>query len=385
MAISVSCWAPHSSSSERGKVGRAAMTKTVIVTGGAGFIGSNFVRLLQSETKHRIVIVDKLTYAGHLESVADLTSDPQVIFLCEDIADGLAMERVFLKYKPSWVVNFAAESHVDRSIDGPDPFLQTNTVGTFVMLETARRFLATCELDVRKSFRFLHVSTDEVYGSLGPDGRFHERSPYAPSSPYAASKAAADHFVHAYWHTYKVPTLLTNCSNNYGPFQFPEKLIPLTIFSALAGKPLRIYGDGLQIRDWLYVEDHCRALLQVLDNGKVGEQYNVGGDAERTNRDVVDCLCDLIESRMPAHDNPALRERSLLRYHDLKTFVTDRPGHDRRYAIEATKIRSELGWTPRHWFEAGLAKTVDWYLSHRDWCTQVTDQEYAGERLGLSV
>lgn len=361
------------------------MSKAVVVTGGAGFIGSNFVRLLLSETTHRIVIVDKLTYAGHLESVADLTCDPRVIFLREDIADASAMEKVFQQYKPSWVVNFAAESHVDRSIDKPDPFLQTNTVGTFVMLEAARRFLAACEQHVRTSFRFLHVSTDEVYGSLGPDGRFHERSPYAPTSPYAASKAAADHFVRAYWHTYNVPTLLTNCSNNYGPFQFPEKLIPLTIFNALAGKPLRIYGDGLQIRDWLYVEDHCRALLLVLKNGKVGEQYNVGGDAERTNRDIVDRLCDLIESRIPARDNPALRERSLVRYHDLKTFVTDRPGHDRRYAIEATKILTELGWTPRHGFEAGLAKTVDWYLGHRDWCAQVTDQQYGGERLGLPV
>lgn len=361
------------------------MPPTVIVTGGAGFIGSNFVRLLLSETMHRVVVVDKLTYAGHLESVADLTGDPRIVFLREDIADGSAMETVFRKYEPSWVVNFAAESHVDRSIDKPAPFLQTNTVGTFVLLETARRFLSTCERHVRTSFRFLHVSTDEVYGSLGPDGRFHEQSPYAPNSPYAASKAAADHFVRAYWHTYKVPTLLTNCSNNYGPFQYPEKLIPLMIFSALAGKPLRIYGDGLQIRDWLYVEDHCRALLLVLDNGRIGEQYNVGGDAERTNRDIVDRLCDLIELQMPACDNPALRERSLVRYHDLKTFVTDRPGHDRRYAIDAAKIRTELGWVPRHGLEAGLEKTVEWYLGHRDWCEQVTDRRYGGERLGLSV
>ena len=360
------------------------MSHTVIVTGGAGFIGSNFVRLLLSDTSHRIVIVDKLTYAGHLESVTDFTGNPRVVFLREDIAVSSAMEKVFHTYEPSWVVNFAAESHVDRSIDKPDPFLQTNTVGTFVLLDTVRRFLASRGGHMRDSFRFLHVSTDEVYGSLGPEGRFHEQSPYAPNSPYAASKAAADHFVRAYGHTYKLPTLLTNCSNNYGPFQYPEKLISLTIVNALAGKALRIYGDGLQVRDWLFVEDHCRALLLVLEKGEVGQQYNVGGDAERTNREIVDRLCDLLESRIPACENKALRGRSITRYHDLKTFVTDRPGHDRRYAIDATKIRTELGWFPRHTLDTGLEKTVAWYLEHRDWCEQVMARRYDGERLGLS-
>lgn len=359
--------------------------QTIIITGGAGFIGCNFARLALAETEHRVILVDKLTYAGHPANFRDIATDPRVTVREEDIADRGAMETLYRQYDPSWVINFAAESHVDRSIDDPEPFLQTNTVGTWVLLEAARRYLAAATPRRRATFRFLHVSTDEVYGSLGPVGRFHEDSPYAPNSPYAASKAAADHFVRAYWHTYGVPTLLTNCSNNYGPFQFPEKLIPLTILNALDGKPIRIYGDGLQIRDWLYVEDHCRALLRVLQEGTVGEHYNIGGDAERTNREIVDELCRQLEQRMPAQGNLALQRLGIRSYSDLRVFVTDRPGHDRRYAIDPAKIRKTLGWTPAYPFEKTLGLTVDWYLAHLDWCRLVLGGRYEGERLGLTA
>lgn len=356
---------------------------TVLVTGGAGFIGSNFVRLILDETNAHVVIVDKLTYAGHPATLRELQHDGRVTVFQGDITDEQAMQGIFHRYAPIWVVNFAAESHVDRSIDNPEPFLKTNTIGTFVLLEAARRFLVRVDDRVKSRFRFLHVSTDEVFGSLGLEGKFSESSPYAPNSPYAASKGAADHFVRAYWHTYKVPALLTNCSNNYGPYQYPEKLIPLTILNALDGKPLRIYGDGLQVRDWLYVKDHCRAILLVLRNGRVGESYNIGGEEEKTNREVVNGICDILQEFVPANQNVHLHEKNLDRYTDLKQFVDDRPGHDRRYAINPSKIRSELKWSPQHTFEVGLRKTVEWYLSHREWCREVLGDRYDRQRLGL--
>jgi dTDP-glucose 4,6-dehydratase len=356
---------------------------TILVTGAAGFIGSNFVRLTLQETSFHIVIVDKLTYAGHPATLEALSKDGGLTIIQEDITDEQVMQGIFRKYAPTWVVNFAAESHVDRSIDNPEPFLKTNTIGTYVLLEAARRFLAKTDDRGKSDFRFLHVSTDEVFGSLGAEGKFSESSPYAPNSPYAASKGAADHFVRAYWHTYKVPTLLTNCSNNYGPYQYPEKLIPLTILNALDGKPLRIYGDGLQVRDWLYVKDHCQAILLVLRNGRVGESYNIGGEEERTNREIVDGICATLQEFVPASQNAHLIEKNIGRYADLKRFVEDRPGHDRRYAINPSKIKSELGWAPQHTFETGLRKTVEWYLSHRKWCRQVLGDRYDGQRLGL--
>jgi dTDP-glucose 4,6-dehydratase len=358
---------------------------TIIVTGGAGFIGSNFVRLVLRDTSHRVVVVDKLTYAGSLESLKDVSGDTRFTFLHADIADRAAMEDLFRRHRPTWVVNLAAESHVDRSIDGPGAFIQTNTVGTFQLLETTRHFLA--ELDDARCgrFRFLHVSTDEVYGTLGATGRFSESTAYAPNSPYAASKAAADHLVRAYHETYGVPTLLTNCSNNYGPYQFPEKLIPLTLLNAIDGKPLPIYGDGGNIRDWLFVEDHCEAILLVLRHGTIGERYNVGGYNERTNLEVVDGLCAVLEDLLPARENPVLAARRIEAYAALKTFVEDRPGHDRRYAIDAQKICNELGWKPRCDFTSGLRQTVRWYLDNRAWCDAVQSGRYGRERLGLSV
>lgn len=324
------------------------------------------------------MIVDKLTYAGHLATLADIQDSGRLTVLQEDIADAQAIEGIFKNYRPIWVVNFAAESHVDRSIDNPEPFLSTNTIGTFVLLEAARRFLAKATDGVKSDFRFLHVSTDEVFGSLGSEGRFSEQSPYAPNSPYAASKGAADHFVRAYWHTYRVPTLLTNCSNNYGPYQYPEKLIPLTILNALDGKPLRIYGDGRQVRDWLYVNDHCQAIMQVLQKGRVGESYAIGGEEERTNQEIIDGICYILEECFPVSQNSQLLERNCGRYVDLKRFVEDRPGHDKRYAINPNQIKSELGWAPQHTFKVGLRKTVEWYIAHRDWCKQVLGDRYEG-------
>ena len=358
---------------------------TIIVTGGAGFIGANFVRLALRGTTARVVVVDKLTYAGHFESLEAVSGDPRFVFVRADIADGTAMDDLYRAHRPTWVVNLAAESHVDRSIDGPGAFVQTNTVGTFQLLETTRRFLAEVDAAHRSRFRFLHVSTDEVYGSLGATGLFSEDSAYAPNSPYAASKAAADHLVRAYHETYGVPTLLTNCSNNYGPYQFPEKLIPLTLLNALEGKALPIYGDGGNIRDWLFVEDHGEAILLVLRRGTVGERYNVGAHNERTNLEVVDQLCAVLDELLPARDNPPLAARRIERYASLKTFVADRPGHDRRYAIDAQKIRRELGWTPTHDFASGLRQTVQWYLDNREWCGAVQAGRYARQRLGLSV
>jgi dTDP-glucose 4,6-dehydratase len=355
---------------------------TLLITGGAGFIGSNLVRYALRHTADRIVVVDKLTYAGSLLNLAETVHDPRVTFVQEDIANQAAMTGVFADHRPRAVLNLAAETHVDRSIDGPQAFIDTNIVGTFVLLECARAHVARLEPADRAAFRFLHVSTDEVYGTLGADGLFSERTPYAPNSPYAASKAAADHLVRAYFHTYGLPALITNCSNNYGPYQFPEKLIPLTILNALEGRPLPIYGDGGNIRDWLHVDDHCEGILLVLAKGRLGEKYNIGGGNERTNLEIVDRICSALETMRPAAQNPALKNAR--RYEGLKTFVADRPGHDRRYAIDAEKIRTELGWKPRHTFEDGLQETVRWYLEHREWCEGVQAGRYDRERLGLA-
>src|SRR5687767_2914398 len=357
--------------------------ETLLVTGGAGFIGVNFVRLALARTAARVVVFDKLTYAGNLQSLADLAGQPRFAFAQGDIADAAAVRALLRDHRPTALVNFAAESHVDRSIDGPAPFVDTNIVGTFELLEAARQHLAGLSAAEAGRFRFLHVSTDEVYGSLGPEGRFSEETAYAPNSPYAASKAAADHLVRAYVHTYGLPALITNCSNNYGPFQFPEKLIPLTILNALEGKPLPIYGDGQNVRDWIYVEDHCAGVLAALERGRIGEKYNLGGGAERRNLEIVDAICDQLERALPAGANPALAARGAASYSELKTFVPDRPGHDRRYAIDSSKARRELDWHPAHDLDAGLERTVRWYVEHRDWCEAVQSGSYRRERLGL--
>ena len=347
--------------------------RTVFVTGGAGFIGSNLVRHLLSQTSDHIILVDKLTYAGSLLNVQEAVDNPRVTFVRADIADADSMSRLFLEHRPCAVLNLAAETHVDRSIDSPRPFVDTNIVGTFVLLDVARRFWSGLTGPERDAFRFLHVSTDEVYGTLGASGLFAEDTPYAPNSPYAASKASADHLVRAYFHTFGLPVLITNCSNNYGPYQFPEKLIPLMILNAIDSRALPIYGDGGNVRDWLHVEDHCAGMLLVLAKGRLGEKYNVGGGNERTNLEIVDRICDAVDDLRPA----AASRRT------LKTFVADRPGHDRRYAIDATKIRRELGWAPRWSFEEGLRETVRWYAEHREWCEQVQSGRYDRERLGL--
>jgi dTDP-glucose 4,6-dehydratase len=346
---------------------------TLLITGGAGFIGSNLVHHALARTADRLVVVDKLTYAGSLLNLEGALDNPRLVFVRADIADGVEMARVFADSKPDAVLNLAAETHVDRSIDSPRPFIDTNVVGTFVLLESARKYLATASASARDTFRFLHVSTDEVYGTLGDDGLFSEETPYAPNSPYAASKASADHLVRAYFHTYQLPVLITNCSNNYGPRQFPEKLIPLMILNALDGRPLPIYGDGGNVRDWLHVDDHCSGLLLVLAKGRLGEKYNIGGGGERTNLQVVDALCEALDTLRPRSGG----------YKSLKTFVEDRPGHDRRYAIDASKIRRELGWSPRRTFEEGLQETTHWYLEHREWCEKVQAGRYNRGRLGL--
>ena len=346
---------------------------TLLITGGAGFIGSNLVHHALAHSADRLVIVDKLTYAGSLLNLEGALGNPRVTFMQADIADADAMARVFADAKPDAVLNLAAETHVDRSIDSPRPFVDTNIVGTLVLLEAARAFLAGLSPAARSAFRFLHISTDEVYGTLGDDGLFSEETPYAPNSPYAASKASADHLIRAYFHTYRMPVLLTNCSNNYGPRQFPEKLIPLMLLNALEGRPLPIYGDGGNVRDWLHVDDHCAGLLLVLAKGRVGGKYNIGGGNERTNMQVVDGICNVLDELRPAAKG----------YTSLKTFVPDRPGHDRRYAIDATKIRRELGWAPRYSFENGLRETAQWYLEHRDWCDGVQSGRYDRQRLGL--
>jgi dTDP-glucose 4,6-dehydratase len=359
--------------------------ETIIVTGGAGFIGSNLVRLALARTAARIVVVDKLTYAGHWQNLAEVSHHPRFVFVQADIADRPAIEAVFQQYQPTALCNLAAETHVDRSIDDPSAFISTNVVGTFQLLEVTRKYLARLDDMTRSRFRFLQVSTDEVYGTLGADGFFSETSPYAPNSPYSASKAGADHLVRAYAETYGVPTLVTNCANNYGPYQFPEKLIPLMLLNAVEGRPLPIYGDGGNIRDWLYVEDHCTGILLVLQHGRIGEKYNIGGGNERTNLHLVDRLCTLLEEVLPAARNPVLAQQGISQYAALKRFVQDRPGHDRRYAIDAAKIRQELGWAPQYSFDQGLAQTIHWYLDHRDWCAAVLAGQYNRDRLGLGT
>jgi dTDP-glucose 4,6-dehydratase len=349
---------------------------TIVITGGAGFIGSNFVRHVLATTRDRVVVVDKLTYAGSLLNLAGALDDPRVTFEEEDIAERAAMDRILAAHRPWAIVNLAAETHVDRSIEGPAPFIDTNIVGTFTLLEAAVAMVRNWADAERQAFRFLHVSTDEVYGSLGRDGLFREDTAYAPNSPYAASKAAADHLVRAYQHTFGLPTLITNCSNNYGPYQFPEKLIPLVILNALDGRALPIYGDGGNVRDWLHVDDHCAGIRLALERGRPGEKYNIGGSAERTNLQVVDGICAALDALVPRSDGRS--------YGSLKTFVPDRPGHDRRYAIDAGKIRRELGWQPRHDFESGLRETVEWYVNNREWCRAVQAGRYDRQRLGLT-
>ena len=366
--------------------------KRMIVTGGAGFIGCNFVRhvltpsnmaAIGADEDYEVLVFDKLTYAGSLENLRDVEDLTGYSFQQADITDREAVRRVFQEFRPTAVVNFAAESHVDRSIDGPGEFIHTNIVGTFELLEAARHYQAELSPEEAEAFRFLHVSTDEVYGSLGDSGLFEEVTPYAPNSPYAASKASADHLARAYFHTYALPVVITNCSNNYGPFQFPEKLIPLMILNALEGKPLPIYGDGANVRDWLYVDDHCAGIVLALQRGVLGEKYNIGGHNERTNLEVVDYICDILQDQVPPQDNPSDKAKQLNHYRDLKTFVRDRPGHDLRYAIDSTKIQGDLGWKARHDFESGLAETVRWYLENEAWCKAVTQDRYDRERLGL--
>jgi dTDP-glucose 4,6-dehydratase len=356
---------------------------TLLVTGGAGFIGSNLVRRALEATADHLVVLDNLTYAGSAASLDDLPDRSRVTLVVGDIADRERVDAVFREHRPRAVLNLAAETHVDRSIDDPRPFVRTNIQGTFELLEAARRHLAAIGTARAAAFRFVHVSTDEVFGSLGREGLFREDTAYAPRSPYSASKAAADHLVRAYHHTFRLPAIVTNCSNNYGPYQYPEKLIPLMILNALEAKGLPIYGDGAQVRDWLYVEDHCDGLLEVLRSGRPGESYNLGGHCERTNREIVRGLCGVLEELVPAAENPAMRARGLASYAALETRVDDRPGHDRRYAIDATKIGRELGWKPRTAIEDGLRATVRWYLDHPEWCEAAQGRGYRRERLGL--
>jgi dTDP-glucose 4,6-dehydratase len=356
---------------------------TLLVTGGAGFIGSNLVHLLLARTNDSVVVVDKVTYAANPKTVEQLRAEPRVAFVQADIADRPAMEQVFAAHRPTAVMNLAAETHVDRSIDSPGAFVETNVTGTFVLLDAARRYTATLDASAREAFRFLHVSTDEVFGTLGEEGAFSEDTPYAPNSPYSASKAGADHLVRAYHHTYGMATLVTNCSNNYGPFQHPEKLIPLTMLNALEGRRLPIYGDGRNIRDWLHVEDHCAAIHEVLVHGRPGESYNVGSNNEQTNLAIVGLICDVLEELSPAGSNDAMKAAGFTRYADLQHFVPDRPGHDRRYAIDATKIGRDIGWHPARNFRQGLVETARWYLDHTDWY-EASRVGYDRQRLGLS-
>jgi dTDP-glucose 4,6-dehydratase len=352
------------------------MAATYLVTGGAGFIGSNLVHhLLEAEPQSRVVVYDRLTYAGNLDNLAPAADNPRYGFVRGDICDRDRVREIIGQIRPTVVYNLAAESHVDRSIDGPGEFVRTNVAGTFEMLDAARSFLSRESDDFRKSFRFVHVSTDEVFGSLGASDFFTEESRYEPNSPYAASKAGADHLVRAYFHTYRLPVVTTNCSNNYGPYQFPEKLIPLMILNALESKPLPVYGDGKNVRDWLYVTDHCEALRIAATKGVLGETYNIGGRNERTTIQIAHAVCDALDELSPRKNGS---------YRDLTTFVADRPGHDRRYAIDPSKAGRELGWQPATRFEDGLVRTVSWYLGHREWCDRITNGVYRRERLGRS-
>ncbi|ALN17388.1 dTDP-glucose 4,6-dehydratase [Ectopseudomonas mendocina] len=349
----------------------------ILITGGAGFIGSALIRHLIQDTEHEVLNLDKLTYAGNLDSLLEIAENPRYRFVQADIADAERVAATLSEFQPDAIMHLAAESHVDRSIDGPAAFIQTNIVGTYSLLENTRTYWLTLSPERKAAFRFHHISTDEVYGDLhGVDDLFTETTPYAPSSPYSASKAASDHLVRAWQRTYGLPVLITNCSNNYGPYHFPEKLIPLMILNALAGKSLPVYGNGQQVRDWLYVEDHTRALLKVVSEGKVGETYNIGGHNEQKNLDVVRSICALLEELVP--QKPA----GIARYEDLITYVQDRPGHDLRYAIDASKIERELGWVPQETFDTGLRKTVQWYLDNLEWCRRVQDGSYQGQRLG---
>lgn len=352
----------------------------ILVTGGAGFIGSALIRHVLTHTSHDVLNLDKLTYAGNLESLASVADNPRYQFLQADIADSQVVGEALARFQPDAVMHLAAESHVDRSIDGPAAFIQTNIVGTYSLLESVRTYWLGLDAERKAAFRFHHISTDEVYGDLhGVDDLFTETTPYAPSSPYSASKAASDHLVRAWHRTYGLPVLLTNCSNNYGPYHFPEKLIPLMILNALEGKPLPVYGNGQQVRDWLFVEDHARALLEVVTRGLVGETYNIGGHNEQKNLDVVHTICSLLEELAPQKPD------GVARFEDLITFVKDRPGHDLRYAIDAGKIERELGWVPQETFATGLRKTVQWYLDNLEWCRRVQDGSYQRERLGASA
>lgn len=350
----------------------------ILITGGAGFIGSAVIRYLINNENDTVYNIDKLTYAGNLDSLVDVESNTRYQFEKVDICDANALIKVFEKFQPDAVMHLAAESHVDRSIDGPAEFIQTNIVGTYHLLEVARQYWMTLPNDQKDSFRFHHISTDEVYGDLqSTTNLFTEQTPYAPSSPYSASKASSDHLVRAWHRTYGLPVVITNCSNNYGPYHFPEKLIPLVILNALDNKPLPIYGNGQQIRDWLYVEDHARALYSVLTEGKIGETYNIGGHNEKKNIEVVNSICELLDEIQPRADQNSYKEQIV--------FVKDRPGHDLRYAIDASKIKDELGWVPEESFETGLRKTLTWYLTHRDWCERVQNGNYQRERLGIST
>ena len=348
----------------------------LIVTGGAGFIGSAVIRYLLVQTDTYVLNLDKLTYAGNLDSLQSVENNSHYQFVQADICDAAALRQIFSEFQPDAVMHLAAESHVDRSIDGPAEFINTNIVGTYILLEAARSYWQTLTDSKKTSFRFHHISTDEVYGSLGEDGLFVETTAYQPNSPYSASKASSDHLVRAWHHTFKLPVVTTNCSNNYGPYQFPEKLIPLIILNAVAGKPLPVYGKGENVRDWLYVDDHAQALWQVLTKGQVGETYNIGGHNEQKNLDVVETICLILDELLPT--SPHRPHKNLIH------FVTDRPGHDLRYAIDATKIQRELGWTPQETFATGLRKTVQWYLENQAWWQRVRDGSYRGERLGLS-
>lgn len=352
------------------------MSKVIVVTGGAGFIGSALIRFLINETNHTVINFDKLTYAGNLDSLTSIENNERYHFVLGDICDAGAVQKIFKQYQPDFIMHLAAESHVDRSIDGPKEFIETNIMGTYVLLEAARNYISNIDEAKKNKFRFHHISTDEVYGDLDETGFFTEETSYNPSSPYSASKASSDHLVRAWQRTFNLPVLVTNCSNNYGSFHFPEKLIPLVILNALEGKPLPIYGNGTQIRDWLFVEDHARALYKVVSEGAVGETYNIGGFNEKKNIDVVKTICQLLNEKI------SNKPKGINDFNELITYVKDRPGHDVRYAIDASKIERELGWHPLETFESGINKTVDWYLANLAWCKRVQDGSYQRERLG---